>query len=104
MAGPAHDEITGEPHTWSGTVADYWSLLTPNIFSDHPKRLGDEDIGPSAHLVRNMMDMNAGHGALNAALLMSGKQVWVMNVVPTSASNTLPFIYDRGLIGTVHDW
>lgn len=102
--GRAEDEITGEPHTWSGTVADYWSLLTPNIFSDHPKRLGDDDVGPTAHLVRNVMDMNAGHGALNAALIMSGKQVWVMNVVPTSASNTLPFIYDRGLIGAIHDW
>ncbi|CAM6106613.1 unnamed protein product [Calypogeia fissa] len=103
-SGPAHDEITGEPPTWSGTVADYWALLTPNIFSDHPKRLGDDDNGLNANLVRNMMDMNAGHGALNAALLTSGKQVWVMNVIPTSASNTLPFIYDRGLIGTIHDW
>jgi len=29
---------------------------------------------------------------------------WVMNVVPVSGFNTLPVIYDRGLIGVVHDW
>lgn len=27
-----------------------------------------------------------------------------MNVVPVSESNTLPVIYDRGLIGVRHDW
>jgi len=27
-----------------------------------------------------------------------------MNVVPVSGSNTLPVIYDRGLIGVMHDW
>lgn len=29
---------------------------------------------------------------------------WVMNVVPVSGPNTLPVIYDRGLIGVMHDW
>lgn len=29
---------------------------------------------------------------------------WVMNVVPVSGFNTLPVIYDRGLIGAMHDW
>lgn len=29
---------------------------------------------------------------------------WVMNVVPVSGFNTLPVIYDRGLIGVMHDW
>lgn len=29
---------------------------------------------------------------------------WVMNVVPISGPNTLPVIYDRGLIGVSHDW
>lgn len=33
-----------------------------------------------------------------------GIDAWVMNVVPTSGSNTLPVIYDRGLIGVLHDW
>lgn len=27
-----------------------------------------------------------------------------MNVVPVSGRNTLPVIYDRGLIGVMHDW
>jgi hypothetical protein len=29
---------------------------------------------------------------------------WVMNVVPINGPNTLPVIYDRGLIGVAHDW
>ncbi|KAL8542191.1 hypothetical protein ACS0TY_003161 [Phlomoides rotata] len=29
---------------------------------------------------------------------------WVMNVVPISGTNTLHVIYDRGLIGVMHDW
>lgn len=29
---------------------------------------------------------------------------WVMNVVPISGFNTLPVLYDRGLIGVMHDW
>ncbi|KAG6543570.1 hypothetical protein Mapa_015064 [Marchantia paleacea] len=102
--GPGRDEVTGEPRTWTAAVAEYWSLLTPIIFSDHPKRLGDEDVLPAASVVRNVMDLNAGVGALNAALLETGKAVWVMNVIPTSAPNTLPYIFDRGLFGTNHDW
>nr|GFA35164.1 probable methyltransferase PMT11 [Tanacetum cinerariifolium] len=27
-----------------------------------------------------------------------------MNVVPVSGPNTLPVIYDRGLLGVMHDW
>jgi len=30
--------------------------------------------------------------------------VWVMNVVPVNSSDTLPVIYERGLLGIYHDW
>ena len=30
--------------------------------------------------------------------------LWVMNVVPIHEADTLPVIFDRGLIGTYHDW
>lgn len=30
--------------------------------------------------------------------------LWVMNVVPVSGPDTLPVIFDRGLIGIYHDW
>lgn len=30
--------------------------------------------------------------------------LWVMNVVPISEPDTLPVIFDRGLIGMYHDW
>lgn len=39
-----------------------------------------------------------------AALIDFQVDCWVMNVVPVSGFNTLPVIYDRGLIGVRHDW
>lgn len=54
--------------------------------------------------VRNVLDMRAGYGGFAAALHDFGVDCWVMNVVPVSGANTLPVIYDRGLVGVVHDW
>lgn len=52
---------------------------------------------------RNIMDMNARLGGFAAALLKY--PVWVMNVVPANIEpNTLGLIYERGFIGTYHDW
>lgn len=50
----------------------------------------------------NIMDMNAGLGGFAAAL--DSPKLWVMNVVPTIADNTLGVVYERGLIGIYHDW
>lgn len=85
-------------------LRNYWSLLTPLIFSDHPKRPGDEDPLPPYNMIRNVMDMNALFGGLNAAFLEAGKSVWVMNVVPTRTRNTLPLILHQGFAGVLHDW
>ncbi|KAL8485402.1 hypothetical protein ACS0TY_027633 [Phlomoides rotata] len=54
--------------------------------------------------IRNVMDMKAGYGGFAAAFLDFQVNNWVMNVVPISGTNTLPVIYDRGLIGVMHDW
>ncbi|KAI5065436.1 hypothetical protein GOP47_0020131 [Adiantum capillus-veneris] len=54
--------------------------------------------------IRNVMDMNAGYGGFAAAVVDSEANWWVLNVVPINAPNTLPVIYDRGLIGVAHDW
>ncbi|MCL7022892.1 hypothetical protein MKW94_018479 [Papaver nudicaule] len=53
---------------------------------------------------QNVMDMRAGFGGFAAALINRGIVCWIMNVVPVGAPNTLPVIYDRGLIGVMHDW
>lgn len=50
----------------------------------------------------NIMDMNAGLGGFAAAI--ESPKLWVMNVVPTIADNTLGVVYERGLIGINHDW
>ncbi|XP_024535161.1 probable methyltransferase PMT11 [Selaginella moellendorffii] len=54
--------------------------------------------------IRNVMDMRAGYGGFAAALISQKVDWWVMNVVPKRGVNTLPVIYDRGLIGVAHDW
>ena len=52
---------------------------------------------------RNLLDMNANLGGFASALVKN--PVWVMNVVPVQAKvDTLGAIYERGLIGTYHDW
>lgn len=52
--------------------------------------------------IRNVMDMKAINGGFAAAL--SQQKVWVMNVVPVNAPDTLPIIFERGLVGVYHDW
>lgn len=100
-----HSEAFAEDAiNWKSAVHNYWSLLSPLIFSDHPKRPGDEDPSPPFNMLRNVLDMNAHFGSFNAALLEAGKSVWVMNVVPTRGPNNLPLILDRGFIGVLHDW
>ncbi|KAL5559697.1 hypothetical protein UlMin_035908 [Ulmus minor] len=53
---------------------------------------------------RNILDMRAGFGGFAAALQLLQYDTWVLNAVPVSDFNTLPVIYDRGLIGVMHDW
>lgn len=72
---------------WQRRVENYWNLLSPKISSD---------------TLRNVMDMKANMGSFGAAL--KDKNVWVMNVVPEDGPNTLKLVYDRGLIGTIHNW
>lgn len=74
---------------WQQRVQYYWKQLKIN--------------GQIAHNgVRNIMDMNANFGGFAAAL--KEQDVWIMNVVSPYGPNTLKMVYDRGLIGTLHDW
>eukprot|EP00249_Psilotum_nudum_P019463 c27264_g1_i2 orf=33-2459(-) len=59
-------------------------------------------LGIDWNRVRNVMDMKAAYGGFAAAL--ATQQIWVMNVVPIEAPDTLPIIFDRGLFGIYHDW
>ncbi|KAM0005284.1 putative S-adenosyl-L-methionine-dependent methyltransferase [Helianthus debilis subsp. tardiflorus] len=102
--GVPFDDLIEDDLNWKSAVRNYWSLLSPLIFSDHPKRPGIEDPIPPYNMVRNVLDMNAHFGGFNSALLGAGKSVWVMNVVPTSGPNHLPLILDRGFVGVLHDW
>lgn len=72
---------------WHDRVVDYWKQMKSVILKNS---------------VRNVMDMNSNLGGFAAAL--KDKDIWVMNVAPVNMSSRLKIIYDRGLIGTVHDW
>ncbi|MCL7032187.1 hypothetical protein MKW94_022670 [Papaver nudicaule] len=52
--------------------------------------------------IRNVMDMNTVYGGFAAELIED--PLWVMNVVSSYSENTLAVVFDRGLIGTYHDW
>uniref|UniRef100_A0A7N0V8X8 Methyltransferase n=2 Tax=Kalanchoe fedtschenkoi TaxID=63787 RepID=A0A7N0V8X8_KALFE len=71
---------------WKSRVKHYKKLLPA---------LGTEEI-------RNVMDMNTVYGGFASALIED--PLWVMNVVSSYATNSLPVVYDRGLIGVYHDW
>jgi len=68
-------------------VGEYWSLMKSVL---------------QRNTLRNVMDMNSNTGGFAAAL--NDKDVWVMNVASVNNGSKMKIIYDRGLIGTVHDW
>ncbi|GJV29166.1 probable methyltransferase PMT9 [Tanacetum coccineum] len=85
--GVSPDQFQEDTETWYHRVVEYWKQMRSVIQKDS---------------IRNVMDMNSNLGGFAAAL--KDKDVWVMNVAPVNASSKLKIIYDRGLIGTVHDW
>lgn len=85
--GYSDEMFVKDTELWQRRVENYWNLLDQHIESD---------------TLRNLMDMKANLGSFAAAL--NDKDVWVLNAVPEDGPNTLKIIYDRGLIGTVHNW
>ncbi|XP_052197879.1 probable methyltransferase PMT9 [Diospyros lotus] len=81
------DEFLEDSSIWHYRVTEYWKQMKSVIRKDS---------------FRNVMDMNSNLGGFAAAL--KDKDVWIMNVASVNASSRLKIIYDRGLIGTVHDW
>ncbi|KAH7442222.1 hypothetical protein KP509_03G077500 [Ceratopteris richardii] len=85
--GVSNQHFQKDDIVWQSRVDLYWKQMDSEI---------------EEHTFRNIMDMRAHFGSFAAALV--SKPVWVMNVVPTPGHNTLPLIYDRGLIGSLHNW
>jgi hypothetical protein len=78
-------------NAWKRRVEFYWKQLKT------AKQVEQNSI-------RNIMDMNANLGGFAAALRAMNMPVWVMNVVPYSSPNSLKIVYDRGFIGSFHNW
>ncbi|KAL5709788.1 hypothetical protein ACHQM5_020433 [Ranunculus cassubicifolius] len=101
---PWPERLTSKPQSLeSSSVSEeiyyedtkHWSVLVSEVYLD--------GLAINWSSIRNVMDMNAGYGGFAAALI--DEAIWVMNVVPVNvAADTLPVIFDRGLIGIYHDW
>lgn len=86
VKGSSAGDFNRDDKTWKNRVKHYKTLLS--------------DLGTDK--IRNVMDMNTRYGGFAANLI--DDPIWVMNVVSSYAPNTLAVVYDRGLIGTYHDW
>ncbi|WCJ21191.1 S-adenosyl-L-methionine-dependent methyltransferases superfamily protein [Euphorbia peplus] len=85
--GVSSEEFQEDTKIWQSRVSEYWKQMKSVVRRSY---------------FRNVMDMNSNLGGFAAAL--RDIDVWVMNVAPANQSARLKIIYDRGLIGTVHDW
>ncbi|XP_047340777.1 probable methyltransferase PMT24 [Impatiens glandulifera] len=83
---PAPEDFTNDYEHWKQIVSSSYT----------------NSLGINWSSVRNVMDMKAVYGGFAAAL--KDMKVWVMNIVPINSPDTLPIIYERGLIGMYHDW
>ncbi|CAD6338318.1 unnamed protein product [Miscanthus lutarioriparius] len=97
------------PYWLNGSQAGVYGKPAPEDFKvdyDHWWRVVDgsylNGLGIDWSRVRNVMDMRAAYGGFAAAL--REKKIWVMNVVNVDAPDTLPVIFERGLLGIYHDW
>lgn len=98
------------PEEWPKRLETYpdWLNNKEKAIDDtkHWKDIVDKSyltgLGINWSTIRNVMDMKAIYGGFAAALLQ--QKIWVMNVVPVHAPDTLPFIFERGLVGIYHDW
>ncbi|XP_022134004.1 probable methyltransferase PMT9 [Momordica charantia] len=81
------EEFKEDSNLWQLRVGEYWKEMRSVIQRDS---------------IRNVMDMNSNLGGFAAALI--DKDIWVMNVASVNSSAKLKIVYDRGLLGTVHDW
>lgn len=98
------NKFAKDSKSWKAAVQIYWSLLSPLIFSDHPKKPGDKNPPPPYNKLRNVLDMNAHVGGFNYAMLQAEKSIWVMNVVSLIGLNYLSLIQDRGYVSVLHNW
>ncbi|XP_076886283.1 uncharacterized protein LOC143536097 [Bidens hawaiensis] len=75
---------------------EYWKQVIKKTYT--------RNLGIKWSNVRNVMDMRAGYGGFAAAL--KDLKLWVLNVVnvDSSSPDTLPMIFERGLVGIYHDW
>ncbi|XP_052159308.1 probable methyltransferase PMT24 [Oryza glaberrima] len=101
--------LRAPPHWLNASRAGVYGKPAPEDFAvdyDHWRRVVDRSylngLGIDWSRVRNVMDMRATYGGFAAA--MRDHKIWVMNVVNVDAADTLPIIFERGLIGMYHDW
>ncbi|KAK3236297.1 hypothetical protein CYMTET_53551 [Cymbomonas tetramitiformis] len=100
--GAAHGQLPAHPKVIEKNMKAELALTKTHL--NYYRDYGFSASSAGASGLRNVMDMNAGFGSFAAILEDDKVPVWVMNVVPIEAPNTLQHVYDRGLIGIYHDW
>ncbi|GJP50366.1 hypothetical protein CLOM_g9489 [Closterium sp. NIES-68] len=117
VAWPAEgrNRLVTAPARMAGVVRGLFGKAGPADFDADTEFWDREAKRYSRHLnmdwttVRNVMDMDAHYGGFGAGI--SDKPLWSMNVVPArntseadAAMDTLPIVFERGLLGAYHDW
>ncbi|GJN23150.1 hypothetical protein PR202_gb10773 [Eleusine coracana subsp. coracana] len=87
-------EWLGDLETRVAADHNHWKAVVEKSYLD--------GLGLNWSNIRNVMDMRAVYGGFAAAL--ASKSVWVMNVVPVHAADTLPIIYERGVSNLLQLW
>ncbi|PWA43427.1 S-adenosyl-L-methionine-dependent methyltransferase [Artemisia annua] len=103
------ERVQKPPYWLNKSQLGIYGKPTPDDFKEdyrHWKRVISKsymgNLGINWLNIRNVMDMRAAYGGFAAAL--KDLKLWVLNVVNIDSPDTLPIIFERGLIGMYHDW
>ncbi|CAN1835780.1 Probable methyltransferase PMT28 [Linum perenne] len=78
-----------------------WPVDWPKRLETYPEWMSNKErlVADSSHW-KSIVDKSYLAGIVS----QTQKNLWVMNVVPVHAPDTLPIVYERGLMGIYHDW
>nr|GEY87562.1 probable methyltransferase PMT27 [Tanacetum cinerariifolium] len=103
------ERVQKPPYWLNESQLGIYGKPTPEDFKEdyrHWKRVISKsymgNLGINWLNIRNVMDMRTVYGGFAAAL--KDLKLWVLNVVNVDSPDTLPIIFERGLIGMYHDW
>ncbi|XP_043713004.1 probable methyltransferase PMT28 isoform X2 [Telopea speciosissima] len=111
MLSTRYDNIKEEEAMSSWTASICWNILAHKMdeISELGVKIYQKPESNDIYQLRRkksppICQENENADAAWFAAALSPQKVWVMNVVPVNAPDTLAIIYERGLLGIYHDW